>query len=161
MAKQFLDGPQIAAHGQKVRGEAVPQGVRRRGVRQAEQPAQFLHLTLDDARPQRAAPEGLELFHAQGRIGLLSYSRESARSLASGIEAVNWGKISQIVASWVVSPLLGGAIAFVLMLSIRRLILNASHPFEAAKRWGPVYVFLVGFIISLVTMFKGLKHLKI
>jgi PiT family inorganic phosphate transporter len=30
-----------------------------------------------------------------------------------------------------------------------------------AKRWGPVYVFLVGFIISLVTMFKGLKHLNL
>lgn len=80
---------------------------------------------------------------------------------AIGLEAVEWGKISQIVASWVVSPLLGGAISFVLMLSIRRLILNASHPFEAAKRWGPVYVFLVGFIISLVTIFKGLKHLNI
>ncbi len=80
---------------------------------------------------------------------------------AIGLEAVNWGKISQIVASWVVSPLLGGTIAFVLMMSIRKLILNAEHPFEAAKRWGPVYVFLVGFIISLVTIFKGLKHLKI
>jgi PiT family inorganic phosphate transporter len=80
---------------------------------------------------------------------------------AIGLEAVEWGKISQIVASWVVSPLLGGAISFVLMLSIRRFILNASHPFEAAKRWGPVYVFLVGFIISLVTIFKGLKHLNI
>ncbi|MDH3579464.1 MAG: inorganic phosphate transporter [Hyphomicrobiales bacterium] len=80
---------------------------------------------------------------------------------AIGIEAVNWGKISQIVASWVVSPLLGGAISFVLMMSIRKLILNAPQPFLAAKRWGPVYVFLVGFIISLVTMFKGLKHLKI
>ncbi len=51
---------------------------------------------------------------------------------AIGLEAVEWGKISQIVASWVVSPLLGGAISFVLMLSIRRFILNASHPFEAA-----------------------------
>ncbi len=80
---------------------------------------------------------------------------------AIGLEAVEWGKISQIVASWVVSPLLGGAISFVLMLSIRKFILNASHPFEAAKRWGPVYVFLVGFTISLVTIFKGLKHLKI
>ena len=80
---------------------------------------------------------------------------------AIGQEAVNWGKISQIVASWVVSPVLGGAIAFVLMISIRKLILNATHPFEAAKRWGPVYVFLVGFIISLVTIFKGLKHLNI
>jgi len=80
---------------------------------------------------------------------------------AIGIEAVNWGKISQIVASWVVSPMLGGAISFVLMMSIRKLILNTSRPFASARRWGPVYVFLVGFIMSLVTMFKGLKHLNI
>ncbi len=78
-----------------------------------------------------------------------------------GLEAVEWGKISQIVASWVVSPALGGVIAFLLMLSIRRLILNTDQPFANAKKWGPVYVFLVGFIISLVTMFKGLKHLKL
>ncbi len=78
-----------------------------------------------------------------------------------GIDAVQWGKIGQIVASWLVSPLLGGTIAFILMVSIRRLILNTDNPFLSAKRWGPVYVFLVGFIISLVTMFKGLKHLKL
>jgi PiT family inorganic phosphate transporter len=41
------------------------------------------------------------------------------------------------------------------------LILNAGNPFAAAKRWAPVYVFLVGFIIALVTLFKGLKPLKI
>jgi PiT family inorganic phosphate transporter len=80
---------------------------------------------------------------------------------AIGLEAVQWGKIGQIVASWLVSPLLGGAVSFVLMLSIHRLILNTADPFASAKRWGPVYVFLVGFIISLVTIFKGLKHLKI
>jgi len=78
-----------------------------------------------------------------------------------GVDAVAWGKVSQIAASWVVSPLLGGVIAFVLMLSIRRLILDTEHPFESAKRWGPAYVFLVGFIISLVTLFKGLKHLDL
>ncbi len=78
-----------------------------------------------------------------------------------GVDAVEWGKISQIVASWVVSPALGGVIAFLLMLSIRRLILNTDQPFANAKKWGPIYVFLVGFIISLVTMFKGLKHLKL
>ena len=78
-----------------------------------------------------------------------------------GIDAVQWGKIGQIVASWVVSPLLGGTIAFILMISIRRLILNTDNPFRSAKRWGPVYVFLVGFIMSLVTMFKGLKHLDL
>lgn len=80
---------------------------------------------------------------------------------AMGMDAVDWPKIGQIVASWVISPTLGGGIAFLLMMSIRTLILNAEHPFEQAKKWGPAYVFLVGFIISLVTMFKGLAHLNI
>jgi len=78
-----------------------------------------------------------------------------------GVEAVQWDKIGQIVASWVVSPALGGLVAFLLMMSIRKLILNTDTPFQNAKRWGPAYVFLVGFIISLVTLFKGLKHLNI
>lgn len=78
-----------------------------------------------------------------------------------GIDAVQWGKIGQIVASWVVSPVLGGLLAYLLMLSIRRFILNTEHPFESARRWGPFYVFLVGFTIALVTLFKGLKHLDL
>ncbi len=78
-----------------------------------------------------------------------------------GVDAVNWPKIGQIVASWVVSPVLGGIIAYMLMMSIRYLILEKDDPFAMAQRWGPAYVFLVGFIISLVTMFKGLKHLDI
>ena len=78
-----------------------------------------------------------------------------------GIEAVQWGKIAQIVASWLISPLLGGTLAFILMASIRRLILDTDNPFLSAKKWGPAYVFLVGFVISLVTIFKGLKHLDL
>ena len=78
-----------------------------------------------------------------------------------GLEAVQWGKIGQIAASWVVSPMLGGFLAYLLMMSIRRLILNTERPFQSARRWAPVYVFMVGFIISLVTLFKGLKHLDL
>lgn len=78
-----------------------------------------------------------------------------------GMDAVNWAKIGMIVASWLVSPALGGVIALLLMLSIRKLILNTDDPFAKAKAWGPMYVFLVGFIVALVTMFKGLKHLKL
>lgn len=76
-----------------------------------------------------------------------------------GVDSVNWGKILQIVASWVVSPLIGGVIAYYLMISVQKLILRTDNPFENAKKWGPMYVFLVGWIVSLVTMFKGLKHL--
>ncbi len=78
-----------------------------------------------------------------------------------GVRSVEWLKIGQIVASWVISPLLGGFLAFLLMTSIRRLILNTSDPFRSAKRWAPGYVFLVGFVISLVSLFKGLRHLEL
>ncbi|MET0106157.1 MAG: inorganic phosphate transporter [Sedimenticola sp.] len=78
-----------------------------------------------------------------------------------GMDAVNWGKIGSIVASWIVSPVIGGVIALLLMISIRKLILNTENPFDKAKVWAPVYVFLVGWIVSLVTLFKGLKHLKL
>jgi PiT family inorganic phosphate transporter len=77
------------------------------------------------------------------------------------VDAVNWGKIGQIAASWVVSPLLGGLLAFVLMISVQNLILRTADPVSQAKKWGPVYVFLVGWIVCLVTMFKGLKHLNL
>jgi len=78
-----------------------------------------------------------------------------------GVDAVNWSKIGEIVLSWLVSPALGAGIAFLLMISIRTLILNTDNPFRRAQIWGPFYIFLVGFIISLVTVFKGLKHLDL
>ncbi|MDJ0872304.1 MAG: inorganic phosphate transporter [Gammaproteobacteria bacterium] len=77
------------------------------------------------------------------------------------VDSVNWGKIGQIAASWVVSPLVGGFLGFLLMLSIQKLILRTEQPFMNARKWGPFYVFLVGWIVSLVTMFKGLKHLNL
>ncbi len=78
-----------------------------------------------------------------------------------GPDAVYWGKIGFILASWLVSPALGGFLAYMLMMSIRKFILDTDSPFESARRWGPFYVFLLGFIISLVTLFKGLKHLNL
>jgi len=75
-----------------------------------------------------------------------------------GFAAVQWAKVGSIVASWVVSPLLAGILAFALFRSVQRLIFDAGDPFRAAKRYVPAYIFLVGFIIALVTLLKGLKH---
>ena len=75
-----------------------------------------------------------------------------------GTEAVHWGKVGFIVASWVVSPVLAGFISFMLFRSVQSLILNTEQPFENAKKYVPYYMFMVGFIISLVTLVKGLKH---
>ncbi len=78
-----------------------------------------------------------------------------------GMEAVHWDGLLSIVGSWVVSPLLAGTIAFFLFLSVQKLILGTEDPFNNAKRYVPMYIFLVGFVISLVTLLKGLKHVGI
>ncbi|MCH7741953.1 MAG: inorganic phosphate transporter [Proteobacteria bacterium] len=74
------------------------------------------------------------------------------------VDAVNWLKVGEIVSSWVISPILAGTMSFLLYQSVRRFIFDTKDPFAAAKRYVPIYIFMVGFIISLVTMVKGLKH---
>ena len=78
-----------------------------------------------------------------------------------GPESVKWGKVGSVVGSWVVSPAIGGTISFLLVISTRKLIFDTDEPLRNAKKYSPIYIFLVGFIISLVTLFKGLKHLNV
>jgi PiT family inorganic phosphate transporter len=78
-----------------------------------------------------------------------------------GVDAVNWGKVGTIVASWVVSPVMAGTISFGLFMSVQKLILNTSEPFRNAKKYVPIYMFAVGFMIAMVTLLKGLKHLGV
>jgi PiT family inorganic phosphate transporter len=75
------------------------------------------------------------------------------------VDAVSWSKVGSIVSSWVVSPLMSGTIAFIIFLSVQKLILNTNKPFENAKKYVPGYMFLVGFVIAMVTLLKGLKHI--
>ncbi len=75
------------------------------------------------------------------------------------VDAVNWGKVGKIVASWVTSPLMSGTLAFILFKSVQKLILDQENPFEKAKTYVPFYMFLTGFLITMVTCVKGLKHL--
>jgi len=78
-----------------------------------------------------------------------------------GVDAVAWSKVFKIVISWVASPVLAGVISFILFRSLQNLIIDTKHPFDNAKKYVPYYMFLVGFIVSLVTIFKGLKHIGV
>ena len=75
-----------------------------------------------------------------------------------GMDAVQWGKVGQIVMSWVVSPALAGTISYLVFRSVQKRVLNAEDPFRSAKRYVPVYMFAVGAIMGMVTLLKGLKH---
>ena len=73
-------------------------------------------------------------------------------------DAIMWGQIGSIVASWVVSPLVAGIISFSLFMTVQHLVLSTDNPFANAKKYVPYYIFLVGFVIAMVTMVKGLRH---
>jgi len=75
-----------------------------------------------------------------------------------GVESVEWDKVVGIVASWVASPLIAGAFAFLIFSSVQWLILSRPDPLDRARLYVPFYIFLTVFMLSLVTMFKGLKH---
>lgn len=74
------------------------------------------------------------------------------------VDAVQWQKIGSIVASWILSPVLAGTLAYLLFRSVQYYVLNTRTPLENAKRYVPIYIFLAGFMVSLITLLKGLKH---
>ena len=77
-----------------------------------------------------------------------------------GVNAVAWHVVINIVLSWVVTPLIAGVIAYLLFVSVHKLILDIEQPLRNAKRYVPAYIFLVAFIISGVTLIKGLEYLN-
>src|SRR5690606_20161423 len=46
-----------------------------------------------------------------------------------------------------------------LFMSVQALIINTDSPFKNAKRFVPLYMFLTGFMVSIMTLSKGLKHI--
>lgn len=75
-----------------------------------------------------------------------------------GTEAIKWGKVGDIVLSWIITPMIAGFIAFLIFQTVHHLILKQKDPLAKAKRYVPVYMFLTAFVLTLVTIKKGLKH---
>ena len=81
--------------------------------------------------------------------------------LVLGSDAVHWGQVSRIATGWVTSPLIAGTAAFALFISIQHTIFSKPNILERAKRFIPIYLFLVGSVLSFITVFKGLAHFNI
>ncbi len=79
--------------------------------------------------------------------------------VVGGVNAVHWGKIGEIVVSWVTSPLVGGLLAFLLFKIIQSQIISDKHPLRQTYRFIPFIVFFMTFVMTLVMVWKGLKNL--
>ena len=82
-------------------------------------------------------------------------------SVVLGNDTIHWRQVSHIAIGWVTSPVLAGITAYGLFISIQQAIFAKNDPLEKAKLYIPIYLFLVGSILSFITVFKGLNHFNI
>lgn len=78
---------------------------------------------------------------------------------AAGWAIVNWGTIGQIVASWVISPLLGGVIAALLLYIIKRTITYKDDMMDSARVVVPWLLALMGWAFGTYLMIKGVSQI--
>jgi len=82
-------------------------------------------------------------------------------TMVLGTDAIHWDQVGRIAIGWVTSPIISGITAYALFISIQQTIFVKRNPLAKAKLYIPIYLFLVGSILSFITVFKGLNHFEI
>lgn len=75
-----------------------------------------------------------------------------------GSKSIQWGALGGIIGSWFITPVLAGMVAYFIFINSQKLIFNRSEPMLQAKKYGPMYMGITVFILVIVTVSKGLKH---
>lgn len=82
-------------------------------------------------------------------------------SIVLGVDAIHWNAVTHIAIGWITSPLIAGVAGYILFISIQQTIFTRSDPLAKAKLYVPIYLFLIGGILSFITVLKGLHHFHI
>ena len=78
---------------------------------------------------------------------------------AAGLAAVNWSMMGAIAASWVISPLMGGAIAALFLAFINARIIYVPDKIAAARVWVPVLIGVMAGTFAIYLAIKGLNRI--
>jgi inorganic phosphate transporter, PiT family len=78
---------------------------------------------------------------------------------AAGLSAVNWTTMGQIAASWVISPVMGGAMAALFLAVIHHRIIYREDKIAAARVWVPILIGVMGGVFATYMALKGLSRL--
>ncbi|MDP1879467.1 MAG: inorganic phosphate transporter [Parachlamydiaceae bacterium] len=81
--------------------------------------------------------------------------------IVGGIETVYWGNVAFIISSWVLSPIMGGILGYIIFVLLRRKIFFKSDPIAAAKRLTPWLVFILLSILSIVFVSQGMANINL
>lgn len=69
-----------------------------------------------------------------------------------GLSAIHWKQVSYIIFGWLFSPILGGVLAFGIFRTTQIFIFNKEKPFEAAKTFIPLYLFVTIWLITMISL---------
>jgi len=78
---------------------------------------------------------------------------------AGGLHVANWSNLGTIAASWVISPVMGGVVAAVLLMFIKKTILYRENVKEAAQVFVPWLVAFMAWAFATYLMLKGVGNL--
>lgn len=78
--------------------------------------------------------------------------------VTAGPHSVDWSNIRNIVGSWFITPVIAGLLAYAIFISTQKLIFDTENPLKNAQKYGPYYMGITIFILCIVTLTKGLKH---
>nr|HQV23488.1 inorganic phosphate transporter [Agitococcus sp.] len=77
---------------------------------------------------------------------------------ASGFAIVDWAKMGQIAASWVISPVLGGVVAAAMLYFVKRSIIYQTDMVAAARKVVPWLIAFMGWTFGTYIVLKGLNR---
>jgi len=76
-----------------------------------------------------------------------------------GVNAVHWNTVGAIAISWIISPLIAGVLSYLFFVIVQRLILVKTEPFKFAKKYAPIFLFLIGIAFSSISIVRGLRNM--
>nr|WP_148883075.1 inorganic phosphate transporter [Thermococcus aciditolerans]QEK15121.1 inorganic phosphate transporter [Thermococcus aciditolerans] len=80
----------------------------------------------------------------------------------AGTAIVNWGKMGQVVLSWILSPIIGAIMAYFIFKAFTKSIFERKDPVRSARIWSPFWIGLAFVVIGTMFYIKVLhgKDLK-
>jgi len=81
--------------------------------------------------------------------------------LLYNLNLIHWNVVGDIVASWVLSPLSGMFVAYILFYILKITVLSKRDPLKEAKLVTPFFVFFSVSVITMSVIYKGLKNLNL
>ena len=74
--------------------------------------------------------------------------------IVGGVQTVHWGKVGSVAASWVLSPVFGCILAFLIFKLLVKLIFAQDNPVHSAKIVGPIIIGVTAFLIVSSLLLK-------